>query len=129
VTGDSQARIREGLGVKFPGATRPGQRMIVPTATISRPLPHLIGPSHVHRVVPAGGNDNMGMRMEIELLTPGMQHTEEADLRAEKSRVASHFEKGFRAGAEQEIVDDLLGEACAGMPEVANGANSHRPVD
>jgi hypothetical protein len=24
VTGDGQARFREGLGVKFPGATRPG---------------------------------------------------------------------------------------------------------
>jgi len=30
-----------------------------------------------------------------------MQHTEEADLRAEKSRIAGHFEKGFRSGAEQ----------------------------
>ena len=46
--------------------------------------------------------------MNSELLTPGMQHTEEADLGAEKSRIAGHFEKGLRAGAEQEIVDDLL---------------------
>jgi hypothetical protein len=38
----------------------------------------------------------------------GMQHTEEADLRAQKSRIAGHFEKGLRTGAEQEIVDDLL---------------------
>ena len=37
-----------------------------------------------------------------------MQHTEEADPRAEESRIAGHFEKGFRTGAEQEIVDDLL---------------------
>src|SRR5215472_1502260 len=50
----------------------------------------------------------MEMRMETELLTPSMQHTEEADLRAEKSRIAGHFEKGFRTGAEQQIVDDLL---------------------
>src|SRR6516165_890261 len=50
----------------------------------------------------------MEMRMEPELLTPGMQHTEEADLGAEKSRIAGHFEKGLRAGAEQKIVDDLL---------------------
>src|SRR5215472_92618 len=50
----------------------------------------------------------MEMRMDSELLTPGMQHTEEADLRAEKSRIAGHFEKGFRTSAEQEIVDDLL---------------------
>ena len=50
----------------------------------------------------------MEMRMEPELLTPAMQHTEEADLRAEESRIAGHFEKGFRTGAEQKIVDDLL---------------------
>ena len=50
----------------------------------------------------------MEMRMEPELLTPTMQHTEEANLRAEKSRIAGNFEKGLRAGAEQEIVDDLL---------------------
>ena len=50
----------------------------------------------------------MEMRMEPELLTPTMQHTEEADLRAEKSRIAGHFEKGLRTGAEQKIVDDLL---------------------
>src|ERR1700745_1186466 len=50
----------------------------------------------------------MEMRMEAELLTPGMQHTEEADLGAEKSRIAGHFEKGLRTGAEQKIVDDLL---------------------
>src|SRR6516164_7627716 len=50
----------------------------------------------------------MEMRMNSELLTPGMQHTEEADLRAEKSGIAGYFEKGFRTGAEQEIVDDLL---------------------
>src|SRR5215472_2801788 len=41
----------------------------------------------------------MEMRMEPELLTPTMQHTEEADLRSEK---------GLRTGAEQKIVDDLL---------------------
>ena len=37
-----------------------------------------------------------------------MQHAEEADLRTEVSRIASDFEKGFRTGAKQEIVDDLL---------------------
>src|SRR5215469_1061660 len=37
-----------------------------------------------------------------------MQHTEEADLRAEKSRIAAHFEQGLGTGAEQKIVEDLL---------------------
>ena len=50
----------------------------------------------------------MDMGMEPELLIPSMQHGEEADFRAEVSRIASHFEKCFRTGAEQQIVDDFL---------------------
>jgi len=50
----------------------------------------------------------MDMQVMLELLIPGMQHTEEADLRAEMFGVAGDFEKGFRAGTKQEIVDDLL---------------------
>ena len=46
--------------------------------------------------------------MESELLTPSVQHAEEANLRAEVSRIASDFEKCFRTGAEQQIVEDLL---------------------
>src|SRR6267142_1792163 len=55
-----------------------------------------------------GGNDAMDMGMEPELLIPSMQHGEEADFRAEVSRIASDFEKCFRTGAEQQIVDDFL---------------------
>ena len=50
----------------------------------------------------------MNMRMNIELLTPRVQHAEEANFRTEVSRMASDFEKGFGTGAEQEIVEDLL---------------------
>jgi hypothetical protein len=50
----------------------------------------------------------MDMGMEPELLTPGMQHGEEADFRAEVFRIASDFEKSFRTGAEQQTVDDFL---------------------
>src|SRR5258708_33833554 len=50
----------------------------------------------------------MDMGMESKLLTPGMQHGEEADFRSEVSRIASDFEKSFRTGAEQQIVDDFL---------------------
>ena len=49
----------------------------------------------------------MDMGMEPELLIPGMQHGEEADFRAEVSRIASDFEKCFRTGAEQQIIDDF----------------------
>ena len=50
----------------------------------------------------------MDMGVGCEFLTPGVQHAEEADLGSEMSGIASDFEKGFRAGAEQQIVDDLL---------------------
>ena len=50
----------------------------------------------------------MDMGMESKLLTPGMQHGEETKVRAEVSRIASDFEKCFRTGAEQQIVDDFL---------------------
>ena len=50
----------------------------------------------------------MDMGMKPELLIPGVQHGEEANFRAEVSRIASDFEKSFRTGAEQQIVDDFL---------------------
>src|SRR5436309_7776078 len=56
----------------------------------------------------AGGNDAMDMGMKPELLTPSVQHGEEAEFRAEVSRIASDFEKSIRTGAEQQIVDDFL---------------------
>ncbi len=56
----------------------------------------------------AGGNDAMDMGVKPELLTPGVQHGEEADFRAEVSGIASDFQKRFRTGTEQQIVEDLL---------------------
>src|SRR5260370_475697 len=56
----------------------------------------------------AGRNHAMDMRMKFEFLTPSVQHAEEADLGSEVWRIASYFEKGFRTGAKQKVVDDLL---------------------
>src|SRR5260370_18767831 len=56
---------------------------------------------------PTGRDYAMYMRVKFELLTPGMQHAEEADLRPEMSRIATDFEKGFRTGATQELIHDL----------------------
>jgi len=50
----------------------------------------------------------MDMGVKPELLAPSMQHGEEADFRAKVSWIASDFEKSFRTGAEQQIVDDFL---------------------
>ena len=50
----------------------------------------------------------MDVRMSGELLAPGMQDTEEANLCAKVSGIASGFEKSRGTGVEQEIVNDLL---------------------
>jgi hypothetical protein len=50
----------------------------------------------------------MDMGVGSEPLSPGVQNAEEADLRAEMSGIASDFEKCFRTGAKQEIVEDLF---------------------
>jgi len=50
----------------------------------------------------------MDMWMKIELLAPTMQYAEKTNLRTEVFWVASDFEKGFRAGAKQEIMEDLF---------------------
>ena len=47
----------------------------------------------------AGGSDTMNMGVNLELLTPGMQDTKEADLCTEVLRVVRYFQKGFRTGA------------------------------
>jgi len=48
------------------------------------------------------------VRVHFEFLAPAVQHAEETNLCTEVSRITSDFEKGFRTGAKQEIVDDLL---------------------
>ena len=53
----------------------------------------------------AGGDNAMDMRMKLELLVPGMQHAEEADLSPEMGGVASDFEQSFCAGTKQQTID------------------------
>jgi len=48
------------------------------------------------------------VRVQIELLAPTMQYTEETNFRTQTSGVASDFEKGFGAGTKQDVVDGLL---------------------
>jgi hypothetical protein len=50
----------------------------------------------------------MYMRMKFELLTPGVQNTEEADFCTEMLGIAGDFEKRSRTGAKQKSVDGLL---------------------
>ena len=48
------------------------------------------------------------MRVHVELLTPGVQHAEEANFCAKMFGIAGNFEQCFCTGAEQEIVEELL---------------------
>src|SRR5271167_5197697 len=50
----------------------------------------------------------MDMGMMLQPLIPGVQHAEETDLGTQMSGIASHFEQSCSAGAEQQVVDDLL---------------------
>jgi hypothetical protein len=50
----------------------------------------------------------MDMGMKPDLLIPSVQHAEESNLCTEVSGIASDFEKSFRAGTKQEIVDHLF---------------------
>ena len=56
----------------------------------------------------AGWHHAMDMWVGRELLTPSVQNAEEADFCTEVFGIAGHFEKSFRTGAKQEIVEDLL---------------------
>src|SRR5260370_39497209 len=50
----------------------------------------------------------MYMRVGREFLSRGMQNAEEADFCTEVCGIARDFQKGFRTGSEEEIVEDLL---------------------
>jgi hypothetical protein len=54
------------------------------------------------------GDHTMNVRMMQEVLAPGMEHTQEADLGAKMLGVAGHLQQSRGAGAKQEIVDDGL---------------------
>ena len=56
----------------------------------------------------AGGDHTMDMRMMLQLLVPSVKDTEEADLGAQMPGMACDFEQGLGAGAEQQIVENLL---------------------
>ena len=56
----------------------------------------------------AGGEYAVDMRMKQQSLIPGMEHAEEADLRAEVPGIAGDLEQSLGTGMEQQVVDHLL---------------------
>ena len=57
-------------------------------------------PARVVERESAGGDDTVNMGMKLQLLVPGMQHTEEADLGPETSGITSDLEESFCTGTE-----------------------------
>ena len=64
-----------------------------------------MNPVRVAWIEAAGGNDAVEMRMRSEVLSPGVQNAEEADLGSEVLGVGRNFEHGLSAGAEEQIVE------------------------
>ena len=60
----------------------------------------------------AGGNYAVNVRMMLQLLIPGMEHAEEADLGTQVTRIAGDLQEGLRAGAKQQVVDHPLVLQC-----------------
>ncbi len=64
-----------------------------------------MNPAGVAWIETAGGNDAVEMRMQSQVLSPGVQNAEEADLGSEVLGVGRNFEHGLSAGAEEQIVE------------------------
>src|SRR5579862_4781461 len=53
----------------------------------------------------AAGHDAVQVRMQMQVLTPGVKHGEKADRGSEESRIGSGFKQSLRRGAKQNRVD------------------------
>ena len=53
---------------------------------------------------PAGGNDTVNVGMQEQVLSPGVQDRDHADLSAQMFRIGCDLQQGLRAGGEQQIV-------------------------
>ena len=62
-------------------------------------------PAGVVRSETAGGQHAVDMGMMLQSLIPGMEHAEEANLRAEMTRIAGDLQQGCGTGVKQQVVD------------------------
>src|SRR6266436_9281945 len=62
-------------------------------------------PASVARSDAACGEHAVDMRMMLQSLVPSMEHAEEADLRAEVTRIASDLQQSCSAGVKQQVID------------------------
>jgi hypothetical protein len=64
-----------------------------------------IDPSGTIEGQAAAGNDVVDMGMMLEVLTPGMEHSEESDVGSQVPGIARQFEHRLGAGAVEQIVE------------------------
>jgi hypothetical protein len=62
-------------------------------------------PAGVAWVETAGGNDAVEMRMQSQVLSPGVENAEEADLGSEVLGVGGNLKHGLSGGAEEQIIE------------------------
>jgi hypothetical protein len=67
-----------------------------------------VNPSGTVEGKAAGGNDVVYVWMSLEVLSPGMEHAEESDVRSQMLGIARKFEQRSGAGAEEQIVEQPL---------------------
>jgi hypothetical protein len=67
-----------------------------------------IDPTRTVRSKTASGNDVMDVGMMLEVLSPGMEHAEEPDLRAEVLGITSNFKQRRGTGAEEQVIEQPL---------------------
>src|SRR5882724_10510101 len=65
-------------------------------------------PARMIRSETAGGKHTVDMRMMLQSLVPGMEHAEEADLRAEVLGIASDLQQSGSTGVKQQVIDQPL---------------------
>ena len=64
-----------------------------------------MNPARVVLIETAGRNHAVEVRMQAQVLSPGMQDAEEADPGSEMPGVGCDFEHGLSCGAEEQIVE------------------------
>src|ERR1019366_8898909 len=56
----------------------------------------------------SGGNDVVYVGMNLEVLSPGMEHAEESDVGSQVLWIASEFQQRSGTGTEEQIVEQML---------------------
>jgi hypothetical protein len=63
-----------------------------------------MNPVRIAWIEAAGGNNSVEMRMQAQVLSPGVQDAEETDPGSEMPGIGCDFKHGLGGGAEEQIV-------------------------